>query len=68
MITAVLAFAMQDTLGNILGGLALQLDNSLEIGDWVKLDELSGRVVEIQWRYTAILTRNGRRWWCRTGS
>jgi small-conductance mechanosensitive channel/CRP-like cAMP-binding protein len=59
VITAVVAFAMQDTLGNILGGLALQLDNSLEIGDWVKLDELSGRVVEIQWRYTAILTRNG---------
>lgn len=59
VITAVLAFAMQDTLGNILGGLALQLDNSLEIGDWVKLDDLSGRVVQIQWRYTAILTRNG---------
>jgi len=59
VITAVLAFSMQDTLGNILGGLALQLDNSLEIGDWVKLDDLSGRVVEIQWRYTAILTRNG---------
>lgn len=59
VITAVLAFAMQDTLGNILGGITLQLDNSLEIGDWVKLDDLSGRVVEIQWRYTAILTRNG---------
>jgi len=59
VITAVLAFAMQDTLGNILGGLALQLDNSLQIGDWIKLDDLSGRVVEIQWRFTAILTRNG---------
>lgn len=59
VITAVIAFAMQDTLGNILGGLALQLDNSLEIGDWVRMDDLSGRVVEIQWRYTAILTRNG---------
>ena len=61
VITAVLAFAMQDTLGNILGGLALQLDNSLEIGDWIKVDDLSGRVVEIQWRFTAILTRNGER-------
>ena len=59
VITAVVAFAMQDTLGNILGGLALQLDNSLAIGDWVKFDELSGQVVEIQWRFTAILTRNG---------
>lgn len=59
VITAVVAFAMQDTLGNVLGGLALQLDNSLEIGDWVRFDDVSGRVVEIQWRYTAILTRNG---------
>lgn len=59
VITAVLAFAMQDTLGNVLGGLALQLDNSLAIGHWVKVDDLSGRVVEIQWRFTAILTRNG---------
>ncbi|MDO9073988.1 MAG: mechanosensitive ion channel family protein [Rubrivivax sp.] len=59
VITAVLAFAMQDTLGNILGGLALQLDNSLEIGDWIKVDDLSGRVVEIHWRFTAIVTRNG---------
>ena len=59
VITAVIAFAMQDTLGNILGGLALQLDDSLEIGDWVRLDDICGRVVEIQWRYTALLTRNG---------
>lgn len=61
VITAVIAFAMQDTLGNILGGLALQLDDSLEIGDWVKLDDVSGRVVEIHWRFTAVLTRNGER-------
>lgn len=61
VITAVLAFAMQDTLGNILGGLALQLDDSFEIGDWLKLDEVSGRVVQIQWRFTALLTRNGER-------
>ena len=59
IITAVLAFAMQDTLGNLLGGLALQMDNSLEIGDWIKIDDLSGQVTDIQWRYTAILTRNG---------
>ncbi|MBI5258185.1 MAG: mechanosensitive ion channel family protein [Burkholderiales bacterium] len=61
VITAVIAFAMQDTLGNILGGLALQLDDSLEIGDWVRQGEVSGRVVEIHWRYTAVLTRSGER-------
>lgn len=59
ILTAVLAISMQDTLGNLLGGLALQMDNSLEIGDWIKIDDLSGQVTDIQWRYTAILTRNG---------
>ncbi|MBI4988401.1 MAG: mechanosensitive ion channel [Rhodocyclales bacterium] len=59
VITAVVAFSMQDTLGNILGGLALQLDSSIELGDWVKVDDIVGRVVDIRWRYTAIETRNG---------
>ena len=58
MITAVVAFAMQDTLGNILGGLALQLDNSIQIGDWIKVDDTSGRVVDIRWRSTLVETRN----------
>ncbi|MGE5640068.1 MAG: mechanosensitive ion channel family protein, partial [Clostridia bacterium] len=59
VITAVVAFAMQDTLGNVLSGLFLELDRSIKIGDWVRLDDLSGRVVEIRWRHTAIRTRNG---------
>ena len=44
--------------GNIMGGLALQMDNSIEVGDWVKVGDLRGRVSEIRWRYTAIETRN----------
>jgi small-conductance mechanosensitive channel len=59
ILTAVLAFAMQDTLGNILGGVALQLDNSLQLGDWVKLDDVAGKVFKIRWRQTTIQTRNG---------
>ena len=58
MITAVVAFAMQDTLGNILGGLALQLDSSVQIGDWIKVDDIAGRVVDIRWRSTLVETRN----------
>ncbi|QKQ25396.1 mechanosensitive ion channel family protein [Candidatus Reidiella endopervernicosa] len=58
VITAVLAFSLQDTLGNILGGTALQLDDSIHIGDWVKVDDAVGRVVDICWRSTSIETRN----------
>lgn len=58
VVTAVLAFAMQDTLGNVLGGLALQLDNSIRVGDWIKVDDLVGRVTDIRWRFTSVETRN----------
>ena len=58
ILTAVLAFAMQDTLGNLLGGLAIQLDNSVRVGDWVRVDDLVGRVRDIRWRSTLIETRN----------
>ncbi|MGH8751864.1 MAG: cyclic nucleotide-binding domain-containing protein [Burkholderiales bacterium] len=58
VITGVVAFAMQDTLGNVLGGLALQLDDSIRPGDWIKIDDLMGKVLEIRWRSTAIETRN----------
>lgn len=59
VITAIVAFSMQDTLGNILGGLALQLDDSIHIGDWIKVEDVSGQVVEVHWRHTAVRTRNG---------
>ncbi|MDB5851476.1 MAG: hypothetical protein JWP29_5228 [Rhodoferax sp.] len=58
IMTAVVAFAMQDTLGNVMGGVALQLDNSLRVGEWVQIDDLSGRVVDVRWRFTEIVTRN----------
>lgn len=58
VLTAVVGLALQDTLGNLVAGLALQLDRSVRVGDWVKVHEFAGRVSEIHWRYTAIETRN----------
>lgn len=60
VLTAVIGFSLQDTLGNVMGGLSVQLDKSLKVGDWVSLGpgQASGRVSEIRWRYTAIETRN----------
>ncbi|HEU4924287.1 MAG TPA: mechanosensitive ion channel family protein [Burkholderiales bacterium] len=58
ILTAVIAFAMQDTLGNVLAGVAVQLDHSVRIGDWIRVDNVSGRVRDIRWRSTLIETRN----------
>lgn len=58
VITAVIAFSMQDTLGNILGGLAIQLDDSLRVGDWIRVDDVTGRVTDIRWRSVSVETNN----------
>lgn len=58
VLTAVLAFAMQDTLGNILGGLSLQLDNSIQKGDWIAINDIKGKVIDIHWRSTTVETRD----------
>lgn len=58
VLTAVIAFSLQDTLGNMLGGLALQMEDTINVGDWVRIDQVEGQVRELRWRYTAIETRN----------
>lgn len=58
VLTAVVGLSLQDTLGNMVAGITLQLDSSLRVGDWIKVGDLAGKVSEIRWRYTAIETRN----------
>jgi small-conductance mechanosensitive channel len=59
VVSGVLALSLQTTLGNILGGVALQLDGTIHVGDWVQLaDGSQGKVVTIRWRHTVVETRN----------
>ncbi|MBX3158827.1 MAG: mechanosensitive ion channel [Deltaproteobacteria bacterium] len=61
VLTAVIGFSLQDTLGNVMGGLSVQLDKSIAVGDWITMvgtNQPIGRVTEIRWRYTAIETRD----------
>ncbi|HXI55122.1 MAG TPA: mechanosensitive ion channel family protein [Polyangia bacterium] len=58
--TAVIGLALQETLGNIMAGLALQLERDFDVGDWIRLDDkLSGRIREVRWRATTLVTKNG---------
>ncbi len=58
IVTAVIGLSLQDTLGNVMAGLTLQLEHAIQEGDWVKVDEHIGQVKEVRWRFTSIETRN----------
>lgn len=59
VVSAVLALSLQSTLGNIIGGVALQIDGSIKVGDWIQLENgRQGKVKEIRWRHTVLETRD----------
>lgn len=59
VVTGILALSLQATLGNVIGGVALQLDGSIGIGDWVQLENgKKGRVNRIGWRHTVLETND----------
>jgi small-conductance mechanosensitive channel/CRP-like cAMP-binding protein len=59
LLTAVIGLSLQETLGNMFAGLAIQMQRPFEVGDWIQFDsdpEHIGRVVEINWRATKVQT------------
>jgi len=59
VVTAVIGLSLQATLGNIVGGISLQIDDSLAEGDWVELEnKQQGQIKQIRWRHTVIETRD----------
>lgn len=57
LIIAILGFAIRNVLADVLSGIALGLEAPFRIGDWVEFDATTtGRVIEIGWRTTRILT------------
>jgi small-conductance mechanosensitive channel len=55
----VLGFALQDTLGNLFAGLAIQIEKPFRVGHWVRIGEVDGLVREVTWRATKIRTKAG---------
>jgi small-conductance mechanosensitive channel/CRP-like cAMP-binding protein len=57
--SAILVVSLQSTLGNVIGGIALQVDGSFQEGDWLQLENgRQGKVKRIRWRHTVIETRD----------
>ena len=59
LLTAVVGLALQDTLGNMVSGLALQMQRPFQVGDWIQFDpdpRQIGQVTEVNWRATTVMT------------
>ena len=56
VLTAVIGFALQDLLSNIISGLAIEIERPFKVGDFVKFNDQEGRVLEINWRSTKVYT------------
>lgn len=59
LLTAVIGLSLQETLGNLFAGLSLQAQPPFSVGDWLQYAEGPegiGRVLEINWRATHLVT------------
>lgn len=55
----VAGLALQDTLGNLVSGLAIQVEKPFQLGHWISSGDWEGEVAEITWRATKLRTRQG---------
>lgn len=51
-------FAAQSTLANFIAGITILVEQSFQVGDWIKIGDKEGRVVKISLRATQILDRD----------
>ncbi len=55
----ILGYSAQSTLGEVFSGLSLNLAEAFRKGDWVKIGESMGMVVDHNWRALTIRTKDG---------
>lgn len=51
-------FAAQSTLANFIAGITILVEQSFQVGDWIRIGDKEGRVVKISLRATQILDRD----------
>lgn len=52
----VLGLALQETLGNLMSGIALFFERPFSVGDFISVGENRGRVVQVSWRSVHLRT------------
>lgn len=61
ILTAVIGLSLQESLGNLVAGLAVRVEHPFEVGDWIELldgQRTVGQVIEVNWRATKLRTND----------
>lgn len=58
VVAAILGFALQDLLGNIIAGISLEIGKPFRTGDWLAIDNQHAQVIEVNWRSTRLRTND----------
>jgi len=55
----ILGLAIQSTLSDVFAGIVLNTTEPYHVGDWIAVDDVEGRVVEMNWRATHLINGQG---------
>ncbi len=58
VVVGIVGFAMQDLLGNIIAGIALEIGKPFKPGDWLVAEGQHAEVIEVNWRSTRLRTND----------
>lgn len=55
----IVGLALQSTLSDVFSGIVLNTTKPYQVDDWIAIDGTEGKVVDIDWRATHLMTSNG---------
>jgi len=58
VVVGIIGWAMQDLLGNVISGVALQVGRPFKAGDWLIVETQHAEVIEVNWRSTRLRTND----------
>jgi len=61
VVSAIIALSLQQVLGSLFAGIALQLEGPFQVDDWVQIDGQEGKVTRMNWRTLTIVTLRNER-------
>ncbi|ETR72004.1 MAG: MscS mechanosensitive ion channel [Candidatus Magnetoglobus multicellularis str. Araruama] len=60
VLAMIIGLAIQVNIANVFSGIVINIEQPFRIGDWIEIDhKFKGKVVDITWRTTRILTHSG---------